>query len=182
MNQQKPILIFLIKFFVSYFILFIIYSTYLQRTQIKSVPFQCAPITKMVSNHVGHTANFLGYKLDIIPFDKELAIDVYIGPKHTIKIIEGCNGVSIIILFIAFIFAFSGRVKTTFFYMLFGSLLIYFANILRIILFALLLYKYPEHQAILHKLVFPALIYGLIFLLWVVWVQYFSVKSTLDNE
>ena len=39
-----------------------------------------------------------------------------INNKYLARVIEGCNSISIIILFVSFIVAFSGPLKTTFFY------------------------------------------------------------------
>jgi exosortase family protein XrtF len=83
--------------------------------------------------------------------------------------------VSIIILFLAFIIAFSGSIKDTIWFGIFGSLLIYLVNLFRIIALSVLYYKFPEYQEILHNLVFPAIIYGLTFILWITWVKYFSI-------
>ncbi len=177
MKQQKPIILFLIKFFVTYFLLFALYAVYLKKTQVKVVPFSCAPITKTVAQHSQSLAQFLGYHLNVKQYDKELAVDIYVGNQLTAKVIEGCNGFSIIILFISFIIAFSGKALTTFLFAIFGSFIIYLVNIVRIVLLSLFLYKYPEYQSVLHKLVFPAIIYGITFLLWVIWVRKFSKHS-----
>lgn len=116
----------------------------------------------------------MGYHIYTEQHDKELSIKLIVGDNYTARVIEGCNSVSIIILFLAFIIAFSGKLKATFLYGLIGSLLIYVINILRIILLSLLLYKYPQYQESLHLLVFPAIIYGFVFFLWIIWVRYFS--------
>jgi exosortase/archaeosortase family protein len=55
--------------------------------------------------------------------------------------------------------------------------LIYLVNIIRIIAFNVLYYKFPEYLDILHNLFFPAVIYGFTFILWVTWVKNFSNLS-----
>ena len=79
-----------------------------------------------------------------------------------------------LILFLAFIVAFKGSLKNTILFVIFGSLIIYFFNVIRIALLTVLLQEFPNQQMFLHNLVFPAIIYGITFLLWVVWVQKFS--------
>ena len=86
------------------------------------------------------------------------------------RVIEGCNSISIIILFIPF----SGPKRATIIYAIVGSFIIYLINILRIAFLTMMLYNYPNQQMVLHNLVFPAIIYGTTFLLWVIWVQKFS--------
>ncbi len=154
--------------------MFGIYSTYLNKTQQKTPLFSCAPVTKTVANHTKMVAKWLGYHIYTEQHDRELSIKLIVGGNYTARVIEGCNSVSIIILFLAFIIAFSGSFKATFIYGFVGSLLIYSINILRIIALSLLLYRYPEYQEPLHTLIFPAVIYGLVFILWVIWVRHFS--------
>ena len=80
----------------------------------------------------------------------------------------------LLVLLLAFIIAFPGSLKATVLYSITGSLLIYGINILRIAFLTVMLYKYPNQQVFLHNLVFPAIIYGATFLLWVLWVHKFS--------
>ena len=118
--------------------------------------------------------NALGYTSEIMQSESELSIRLIINDKDIARVIEGCNSISIIILFIAFIVSFSGKFKTTFLYIVFGSLLIYFMNIFRISVIAIALYEYPQYEYIFHDIIFPSIIYGVTFLLWVIWVFKFS--------
>lgn len=174
MKNQRSIVLFLVKFFLSYFLLFVIYSTYLQKTQSKVDGFACSPITVQVANHTSSTLSFFGVDNTIQQHEKELSVKLMVKEQYTARVIEGCNSVSIIILFLAFIFAFSGPIKATVLYGLIGSVLIYIVNVLRIAFLTVMLYKYPEKQMLLHNLIFPAIIYGFTFLLWVIWVHKFS--------
>jgi exosortase family protein XrtF len=155
-------------------VLFTIYATYLNKSQVKDSGFQCASITTKVANQTVAVLKVLGYNVASLQHDKEMSIKLLVDNHYTARIIEGCNSVSIIILFIAFIVAFSGPKRTTIIYAITGSLIIYLINILRIAFLTMMLYKYPNQQMVLHNLIFPAIIYGTTFLLWVVWVQKFS--------
>ena len=104
----------------------------------------------------------------------ELSVKLILNGQYIAKIIEGCNSVSVIILFLSFIFAFSGSFRITFIYSFQGSTLIYGVNIIRIAFLSVMLYKFPSQQEFLHDIIFPTIIYGLVFLLWVLWVQKFS--------
>jgi len=116
----------------------------------------------------------LGYDAEIEQHSDELSIRYLLNGVYVSRIVEGCNAFSIIILFLSFIIAFSGPLKSTILFGLFGSVLIYSVNILRIIAISILFDRFPEHKNILHDLVFPSIIYGLTFILWVTWVKYFS--------
>jgi len=174
LKKNKTLIIFLIKFFATYFVLFGIYSFYLHKTQQKEDIFSCSPITREVAVHVEEVANLLGYHASVEQHTDELSMKLSINGKYVSRIIEGCNSISIIILFLAFIIAFSGPVKSTILFGIFGSVLIYLVNILRIIGLSVMYYRFPEYQKVLHDLVFPAVIYGLVFVLWITWVTFYS--------
>ena len=174
MKKHKSIIIFLIKFFLTYFILVTIYNSYLQASQQKNNIFKTASITTAVANQTIDVLTFFGYKVEAKQHTKEMSVMLLIEGKYTARVIEGCNSISLIILFVAFVIAFSGTLKATFLFTLFGSLFIYVVNVLRIAFLTVMIYKFPDQVGILHDLVFPAIIYGTIFLLWVIWVNKFS--------
>lgn len=174
MNKYKKITLFLVKFFGTYFLLFAIYATYLHNSQIKENRFQCSSLTAKVADQTVSLLNVFGYNVTSIQHEAEMSVKLLVGNQYIARVIEGCNSMSIIILFVSFIIAFAGPKKATIVYVIIGSLLIYVINILRIGFLTMMLYKYPKEQLILHNLVFPAIIYGATFLLWVVWVQKFS--------
>jgi len=174
LKKNKAIIVFLVKFFATYFILFGAYSFYLNKTQQKSEVFVCSPITGTVANHVYKVSQMLGYDAEIEQHSGELSIKYILNGDYIARIVEGCTSISVIILFLSFIIAFSGSVLNTVLFGIFGSILIYIVNILRIIAMSVLYRKFPEYQTILHDLVFPAIIYGLTFILWITWVKFYS--------
>ncbi len=174
MKNNKPIILFLIKFFISYLIMVSLYSFYLNKTQEKNTLFSCSPITETVANQTVSVINFLGYDAKTVQHQNELSLKMYVNNKYVSRVIEGCNSLSIIILFLAFIIAFSGKIKTTIVFGIVGVILIYITNVFRIAVLSIGIFAYPKNQEILHSLVFPAIIYGMVFLLWVIWVNKFS--------
>ena len=174
MQSNKTVIIFLIKFFGVYVLLFLMYSLYLNKYQKNTDFYACSPITEKVAEQTSYLLNVLGYNSKIEQHQEEVSIKLYIHNKIVARIIEGCNSASIIILFISFIVAFSSNFKDTALYILFGSLVIYFVNIVRIVIIAIALYKYPHYEKILHDVFFPTVIYGTTFLLWIFWVRTFS--------
>ena len=131
-------------------------------------------LTHTVAKQTESLLNVFGYDTQLTPHPDEPSIKVTLNGKYLARVIEGCNAVSVIILFMSFIVAFSGKLKTTVIFILSGSALIYAANLLRITLFTMAIYHYPEWQDVLHDVVFPAVIYGFMFLLWIFWVNRFS--------
>ncbi|GAA4298093.1 exosortase family protein XrtF [Aestuariibaculum suncheonense] len=131
-------------------------------------------ITHLVALQCQDLLQVLGYHIEMIPHPDEPSVKVILNEMYLSRIIEGCNGFSVILLFISFIVAFAADFKTTFIYSLLGSVLIYVVNVIRIVIINLGLYHYPEYESVLHEIVFPLIIYGMMFLLWVFWVNRFS--------
>ena len=162
-HRYKLFLLFLGKFFLSYLVLTAFYQIYLAsyREGIDGITSNVAFLTQKIASVLGieleTKSDFLQYQI------------VYNG-NYLARIIEGCNSVSVIILFNSFVIAFSNKVKPTLWYLCIGSFLIYGINILRIICLTVLLDKFPKQEHLLHGVFFPLGIYGFVFVLWIVWV------------
>lgn len=176
MQKNKTVIIFLIKFFGTYAILFLMYSFYLSKSESNFTMYSCEPITELVAKQSNYLIQLLGYNSEIEQSTNEMSINLIINNKYVARVIEGCNAMSIIILFISFVVAFSGKFKTTLVFVVVGSTLIYFVNIIRISVIAIALYKYPQYEYWFHDILFPLIIYGMTFLLWILWVTKFSKK------
>ena len=70
--------------------------------------------------------------------------------------------------------AFSGKIKNTIYFILAGSFIIHILNITRIALLMVAFYNFPKANFILHDILFPLVIYGTVFILWIIWVNKFS--------
>ena len=131
-------------------------------------------LTHIVAKQSKELLVAVGYESRIAPHPDEPSMKLVINEKYVARVVEGCNSISVIILFMAFVIAFSGKPKITFFYILAGSTLIYVVNLIRIVILSIGLYHYPWRREILHTVIFPAIIYGMVFLLWMFWVNRFS--------
>ena len=136
-------------------------------------------MTNLVANQTNALLNGIGYESEVLPHPNEPSMKVIIKGKYVARVIEGCNAVSIIILFLSFIVAFADRFRTTLIYGLAGSVIIYAFNLIRIVILSIGLYHYPWRRDVLHEVIFPMVIYGIVFVLWMVWVNRFSktIKS-----
>lgn len=173
--QYKPFLIFLLKFFLSYLILTVLYQIYLN--SFNSSSLEVDSITQLVSVQTQQTIELFNYNSHLEPHPNQNSNMLFVEEKFVARVVEGCNAISVIILFIAFVIAFKGNFKKTVVFILAGSILIYLLNIIRIALIAIALFHYPQHEHLLHGVVFPLFIYGVVFLLWVIWVNKFSVYA-----
>jgi len=148
----------------------LIYKLYLNSFETNDID----GITNIVGQNVDQLMRLFHCDVKIIKSISNPFLELWYNNKYTLRIIEGCNAVSVIILFISFVTAFSGKLKTTIYFILFGVFLLYILNVLRIALLAVLLFHFPEKEHILHGVLFPLIIYGLVFILWVFWVNKFS--------
>ncbi len=158
-----------------------IYNLYQNKTQEKEPDFVCSPITKNVAKQTEKLITFFGYDAKTMQHPKELSFKLLVENNYVARVIEGCNSISVIILFLAFIIAFSGKIMTTILFGVIGSVLIYGINIVRIAILSIGLLKFPKQETLLHNLVFPAIIYGFIILLWLIWVKKYAY-SVNKNE
>ena len=176
--KYKAVIKFILTFLLVYTVCSLLYKFYLQYSD--GSKFYPDYITNLVAKQTENILNVLGYSAEVLAHSDEPSMKLFLNGNFTARIIEGCNSISVIILFLSFIVAFSGKLKTTFFYILAGSVLIYVVNLFRIVLLSLGLYHYPEYSEVLHKVVFPGIIYGMVFLLWIFWVNRFSKLNTKD--
>ncbi len=159
----------------TYLILGILYSVYLKASE--KGAYLPDYITNLVAKQSAAVLDSFGYSSVLIPDHLDEGMLLTIENKYTVSIVEGCNSISVIILFVAFVIAFAERFKKTFLFLLAGSVLIYIVNILRIAILVVALYKFPEYEKILHSVVFPGIIYSMVFILWMVWVRMLKPNS-----
>ncbi|MDR7369412.1 exosortase family protein XrtF [Flavobacterium aquidurense] len=168
--QFKPFLIFIGTFFLAYILLTLIYKFYLNSYAANDVD----GITAIVGRNVEQVMQMFSCDIKIQKSIFYPNLEVWYNKKFTIRIVEGCNAISVIILFISFVIAFSGKFKSTLLFILAGTIFIYILNVFRIAILTVLLYRFPEKEHILHGVLFPLIIYGLVFILWIIWVNKFS--------
>ncbi|SFI96863.1 exosortase family protein XrtF [Myroides guanonis] len=169
MKTLPPFVFFILRFTAIYTSLSAVYYKYLKQFEAKNL--QLDPISNYVAKITQKSLQLFDLKVSLLKSNLEPAVLVFINPdKAIVKIIEGCNSISIIILFASFIFAFYSGLFRTFLFILLGSLSIFTLNILRIDLFILGLHHYPQHKDFLHDILFPLSIYGYVLLLWLIWI------------
>ncbi|MBN4070363.1 exosortase family protein XrtF [Olleya sp. AH-315-F22] len=176
--KYRSVLKFILTFLLVYSILSISYKLYLDfSNDSKLYPDY---VTNLVAIQSQSLLESVGFNVQVTPHPNEASLKLIINDKFVARIIEGCNSISIIILFVSFIVAFAGKFKVTLFYLLSGSVLIYAVNLIRIVILSIGLYNYPWRREILHTVIFPLIIYGLVFLLWMFWVNRFATLKTKD--
>lgn len=72
-------------------------------------------MTHLVAKQTKTLLDGFGYDAQITTHPDEPSMKLLVNGNYLARIIEGCNSISVIILFVSFIIAFSGKLKTTFF-------------------------------------------------------------------
>ena len=166
--KYRAIFRFLGLFLGTYLLLGFFYAFYLHYFQQNNHPDF---ITELVAKQSSMLLSGFGFAGSVVPDGGMPAMTLLVNNMPVATIVEGCNAVSIIILFVAFLISFAQDFKKTILFLFVGMVLIYSVNIIRIALLSFLLYKYPEHTEFLHGVVFPGIIYGMVFLLWIIWIR-----------
>ena len=178
MKEFKPILIFILKFVGVWVILLIAYNIFLSRYHSENKP---DPYSEFIAGCTVSTLDAAG--MDATQMVDKTRPWVWIGvngewPSY---INEGCNAISIMIIFVAFIVAFSTTWKQTLLYILGGLFIIQIMNILRIALLNYIFAYHKEYGEMAHDYLFPAILYGTIVVLWIIWVKCFALKKPTQN-
>ena len=79
MKNKKIIIKFLVRFFVTYFLLLTAYSIYLKQTQQKGGIFSCDPLTEEVAYQTQKLGKIFGYNIDIVQHESELSMKFFVG-------------------------------------------------------------------------------------------------------
>ena len=111
-----------------------------------------------------------GYETEV--HDHPIKATTYIGwnGKGIVSVYEGCNGLNVAIVFLAFLLAFGPYEKKLVWYAVLGLLILHLSNLLRIVLLFVVSIQMPHFLYFTHKYLFTAFIYFFVFLLWLGWV------------
>lgn len=164
-RENKGVIQFIAIFLVSYIVWSVCYAVYLE-SQLGLDAF-----SRIITNQSVSLLNVLGYETITEVVDNEKLIKLIVRGRFTSFITEGCNAISIMILFISFVLSFTKQVTPTLIFIAIGLGFIYIVNLFRIVFLTAVLYHYPSYTHLLHGVVFPGFIYGTVFLLWVYWVR-----------
>lgn len=120
-------------------------------------------------NIIGSSAGFIewiGY--EVYTVNRIIGI----GEAGGIEIVDGCNGIAAIGLFLGFIIAYPGDWKNRLSFSVVGIGIIYLVNIFRVIVLTVTQVEWPQFFNFTHDYSTTAIFYIVIFVLWMVWVNY----------
>jgi exosortase family protein XrtF len=174
--KYRPALLFLIVFVGWYVAANVLYGLYVEYYD--PAP---DPATVWVTHQTTWILNFFGEGVIARAGVNEPTMLIISGAndgveKTVLRVFEGCNGINVMIVFVAFVSAFGGRKKMIPWFVIAGVGVIHVANLLRI----LFLYATAIHRPILfyyfHKYFFTAVLYIIVLALWAAWMKINSQK------
>jgi exosortase family protein XrtF len=174
-KEFKPALLFLVKFLGVYFVGNIVYGLY-----IEGFGNVADPMTVWVSNQTVTILNLLGLNSETLVDDLAPKIRLLLDDHSVLSIYEGCNGLNVMIIFVAFLAAYSGNMKRLLWFVPFGLLMIHLMNLTRIVLLFFVAEYYEGYLYFTHKYLFTAVIYVGILILWYWWIT--KLSKTTNNE
>ncbi|MDR2205117.1 MAG: exosortase family protein XrtF [Flavobacteriaceae bacterium] len=172
----KPIFVILLRFMLIYLAFLGLYQFYLN-TQKDDLDV----LSKWVLEQVIWLLNVLGHDSKIVYQPEYQTGWIFVDGDYRSRMVEGCNAVSVIILFLAFIFAFY-KGKKTFVFAIVGLFILHIMNVLRIAGLNIVFTDYPQYSKTAHNYFFPAAIYGSVVLLWLIWIKFFALKNRKDEK
>ncbi|MDQ1098482.1 MULTISPECIES: exosortase family protein XrtF [Chryseobacterium] len=172
LKDFRPVLGILLRFIIMYVVLLFAYQMYLNSFAGSGLD----PLSRRVAGQVMHIQNALHYPTQLYDDVKREQVWFYVQKQYTSRMVEGCNAVSVMILFVAFVFAFFKGAKT-FVFVVAGLIILYIMNLLRIVGLNIVVIDYKEYSKATHDFIFPAVIYGTVVTLWLVWIKFFALKN-----
>jgi exosortase family protein XrtF len=172
LKDFKPVLAILLRFIIIYLVLLFAYQFYLNSYQNLGLD----PFSRLIATQVGHIQDSFNYPTQFYDDIKGEQVWFYVKTGYATRMVEGCNAISVMILFVAFVFAFYKGSKTVLF-VLGGLLVLYIMNLFRIVGLNIVMTDYKAYGKISHDFIFPAVIYGTVVVLWLIWIKCFALKN-----
>ncbi len=165
-QEAKPAMFFLAKFLVFYFVCNIAYGWW-----ITSHSPHPDPATVAVTHHSAALLKLVGYDVKTMVHHAKPAQRMLLNERPVLSVFEGCNGINVWIIFVAFVIAFSRLTKKTLIFILAGTGVIYLVNLARIIFLFFISLWYPNSVYFFHKYFFTAGIFLVVFAMWYYWIK-----------
>lgn len=174
--KQNRFLKFLITSSLVYALLYFIYEFI-----IKKQTFIDQHFIAFIINSSESILQLFNYKTFKVLSDNDFQV-IGIDGSSGVWIGAACNAVTLFFLFSVFVLAYPGHQKNKLWYVPIGILSIHFLNILRVLALALIAFYKPDLLEFNHTYTFTFIIYGYIFLLWMIWVNKYSDKTANETK
>ncbi len=177
MRGNKLLFFFLVKSLIIYTAWNLLYFGYISsKTRIEE---KMTSTIALVSSRIMNAWGFHTYTLDTFDNGHFSYSEVILDNEPLLLIANPCNGLVLLVLFIGFIIAYPGNWQVKIVYILFGCLLIYLINLIRIQMLLLNLIYAEGSFDFNHKYTYTIAVYLCVFMLWMLWANYYSNRKNL---
>jgi len=171
-KEFRPALLFLGKFLAIYFIGNILYGIFIESYGTKADPVTVS-VTMQTCNIIHQTVADCRYETNL----SRPTVDLSTNGRTMLAIFEGCNGINVMIVFVAFVIAFGGPAKKQLWFIPTGISVIHVCNLIRLtLLYSTALYN-KQYFYYFHKYFFTAALYLVVFILWFLWAGVLNPQS-----
>ncbi|MGE0772970.1 MAG: exosortase family protein XrtF [Cyclobacteriaceae bacterium] len=172
-REFRPAILFLAKFIAIYLVGNFLYGLY-----VSSFRPEPDPITTLVTAQTSGLLNALGFETSWTNNPGKPTTQIDVGRRHILAVYEGCNGINVMVIFVAFVTAFGRMHKRLLWFIPVGLVLVHLANLGRLIFLFVITTRFPGYFYFTHKYLFTAAIYVMVLLLWIWWVRLVTKDRT----
>ncbi len=173
LKEFKPALLFVTKFLAIYFIGNILYGLY-----VESFDNRPDSATAIVTDQSVWCLKESGENVESSLDSDQPKVHILLNNKIVLSVFEGCNGLNVMIIFLAFLVAYGGSWKKMLWFVPLGLVAIHLANLGRIAMLYYIAHYHPNWMYFTHKFLFTGFIYAFVLLLWYWWVTRLSKQQT----
>ena len=175
LKDFRPALLFLARFLAVYVVGNVLYGLY-----IESFGDQSDAVTRVVTEQTAALLRTAGEETSTGDrAGRPIVLLMNTTEGTVLNVFEGCNGLNVMIVFVAFLAAFGGPPKKMLWFIPAGLLIIHLFNLLRIGLLYYVATQFEQYFYFFHKYLFTAILYAVVFGLWVLWVTIVARKPPL---
>ena len=158
-------------YFVGRFVGLYVVGNILYGWMVESYAPKPDPATAVVSEQTANLLSSVGYVTQTQQSVHGPYILLHWSEKNILAVYEGCNGLNVMIVFLSFLVGMGPYGKRMLWFVPFGLLIIHGMNLMRIGgLFFVAIYR-PAEFYFIHKYLFTAVLYVVVFLLWIWWLR-----------
>lgn len=171
-KEFKPTILFLVKFVAIYLVGNFLYGLYV-------TAYNPGPdiATHWVSDQTAIVLTACGWPTEVEDRADRPTTRLNYDGKSILAVYEGCNGINVMIVFVAFLIAFGPMTKAMLWFLPLGLLIIHLMNLARITLLFWVSIYMESLMYFTHKYFFTAILYVVVFILWIWWVRRYAMRN-----
>lgn len=170
--RQNRFLKFIIVSALTYFVLYLIHEFIVKR-----YTFWDQAFIRHIINSAEVILNLAGFKTFKTLSNHDFQV-LGIDGSNGVWIGAACNAITLFFLFGVFVVAYPGHQKSKWWFVPFGIITIHLLNILRVCALAWIARFQPAYLDFNHTYTFTFIVYCYIFLLWMIWVNKYSARTS----